>query len=145
MLDEDKISVIDAGGGDDSLKVIHAFVEQDLVAETLFIIPYMPDFVQLINLVDTYNVLPDTAKILVVLNNADLSNPDHLMFVKGNEDFEIPDISSTFAHFAVFALKAHFFLMPLHAIKRLSKILPYSQANITKMKYLVCEDKNQKR
>ena len=61
----------------------------------------MPDFVQLKNLVDTYNVLPSTAKILVVLNNADLSDPDHLMFVKGNEDYEIPDISSTFTHFAV--------------------------------------------
>lgn len=101
MLDEDKISVIDAGGGDDSLKVIHSFIDQDLLADTLFIIPFMPDFVQLKNLVDTYNVLPSEAKILVVLNNADLSDPDHLMFVKGNEDFEIPDISSTFTHFAV--------------------------------------------
>lgn len=101
MLDEDKISVIDAGGGDDSLKVIHSFIDQDLISDTLFIIPFMPDFVQLKNLVDTYNVLPSEAKILVVLNNADLSDPDHHMFVKGNEDFEIPDISSTFTHFAV--------------------------------------------
>lgn len=101
MLDEDKISVIDAGGGDDSLRVIHSFIEQDLTADTLFVIPFMPDFVQLKNLVDTYNVLPSEAKILVVLNNADLSDPDHLMFVKGNEDFEIPDISSTFEHFAI--------------------------------------------
>ncbi|ATB68197.1 hypothetical protein SJPD1_0063 [Sulfurospirillum diekertiae] len=101
MLDEDKISVIDAGGGDDSLKVIHSFIDQDLIADTLFIIPFMPDFVQLKNLVDTYNVLPDTAKILVVLNNADLSDPDHLMFIKGHEDYEIPDMESTFTHFAV--------------------------------------------
>lgn len=101
MLDEDKISVIDAGGGDDSLKVIHSFIDQDLILDTLFIIPFMPDFVQLKNLVDTYNVLPSEAKILVVLNNADLSDTDHLMFIKGNEDYEIPDISSTFAYFAV--------------------------------------------
>lgn len=101
MLDEDKISVIDAGGGDDSLKVIHSFIDQDLIADTLFIIPFMPDFVQLKNLVDTYNVLPDTAKSIVVLNNADLSDPDHLMFIKGNEDYEIPNISTIFPHFAV--------------------------------------------
>lgn len=100
MLEEDKISVIDAGGGDDSLRVIHSFIDQDLIADTLFIIPFMPDFVQLKNLVDTYNVLP-SAKILVVLNNADLSDPDHLMFIKGNEDYEIPNISTIFPHFAV--------------------------------------------
>lgn len=101
MLDKDNISVIDAGGGDDSLKVIHSFIDQDLISDTLFIIPFMPDFVQLKNLVDTYNALPSEAKILVVLNNADINDPDHLMFIKGNEDYEIPDISSTFKHFAV--------------------------------------------
>lgn len=101
MLNEDKISVIDAGGGDDSKKVIDAFIEQNLIGDTLFIIPFTPDFAQLKNLIDTYNILPPEAKIIVVLNNADLNDPDHLMFIKGNEDYEIPNISTVFLYFAV--------------------------------------------
>ena len=101
MLDKDKISVIDAGGGDDSLKVIHSFIDQDLIADTLFIIPFTPDFAQLKNLIDTYNILPGKAKIIVVLNNADLNDPDHIMFISGNEDYEIPNISTIFPYFAI--------------------------------------------
>lgn len=101
MLDEDKISVIDAGGGDDSLKVIHAFIEQNLTDDTLFIIPFTPDFSQLKNLLDTYNILSEKAKIIVVLNNADLNDPDHLMFISGNEDYEIPNLSTIFPYFAI--------------------------------------------
>jgi len=101
MLYEDKISVIDAGGGDDSKKVIDAFIEQNLIDDTLFIIPFTPDFAQLKNLVDTYNILPEKAKIIVVLNNADINDPDHIMFIKGNEDYEIPNISTIFPYFAI--------------------------------------------
>lgn len=101
MLNQDKITVIDAGGGDDSKKVIDAFIEQNLISDTLFIIPFTPDFSQLKNLIDTYNILPQEAKIIVVLNNVDINDPDHLMFIKGNADYEIPNISTIFPHFSI--------------------------------------------
>ena len=97
---DDGITVIDAGGGDDSKKVIESFIEQNLAKDTLFIIPYMADFTQVANLLYTRKLIEEYDYI-VAANNIDLQNDNDLMFIKGNEDFDIPNFSKMFDRFSV--------------------------------------------
>ena len=91
----DEITIIDAGGGDDSKKVIESFIDQNLANNTLFIIPYMPDFTQVANLLFTRKLIKQY-NYIVAANNIDLQNKNDLMFINGDEDFDIPNFSEMF-------------------------------------------------
>ena len=93
MLDSNLITVIDAGGGNDSRIVIQSLIDHNLANDTLFIIPYMPDFSQLKNLFETVELV-ENYNYLVVLNN--FAGKDDEIFTSGSEDFEIPNISQIF-------------------------------------------------
>ena len=96
----DDITIIDAGGGDDSKKVIESFIEQNLTKDTLFVIPYMADFVQIANLLFTRKLI-EGCDYIVVANNIDLHSDNDLMFVHGNKDFDIPNFSEMFDRFSI--------------------------------------------
>lgn len=98
MMNENKITIIDCGGGDDSLTIIESLKSQNLVNDTLFIIPFFPDFKQLKNLENTFELVKDY-KVAVVCNNIDMNNTDDLLFINGDEDFEIPNLSKLYKHF----------------------------------------------
>lgn len=94
MLDDKKVTIIDGGGGNDSKLIISALIKEDLAKDTLFIIPYFPDFSQLKNLFETVELVKNY-DYMVVLNNF-VKGSDDEKFKDGNEDFEIPNISEIF-------------------------------------------------
>jgi cellulose biosynthesis protein BcsQ len=95
-----EVTIIDAGGGDDSRKIIKSFINHKLSNDTLFLIPYMADFTQVANLLFTRKLI-EQYSYAVVANNIDLQDENDLMFVRGNEDFDIPNFSEMFEKFAV--------------------------------------------
>jgi len=95
MLHNDTTTIIDAGGGDDTLKVIESLESQNLVNDTLFIVPFSCDFAQIANLLNTINKIKNY-NFIVVANNLDLQNKNDIMFVTGSEDFELPNFSEMF-------------------------------------------------
>lgn len=103
------ITVIDAGGGDDSKKIINMVVDHGLIEDTLFVIPYMPDFAQVANLIATYKLLEEkNCKILVLANGVDTANTNDMMFVSGNEELELENFKKLFGLFAIVE-KSHMF------------------------------------
>ncbi|MBU0626057.1 ParA family protein [Patescibacteria group bacterium] len=93
MFDNDLITIIDAGGGNDSRIVIQSLIDHNLASDTLFVIPYVPDFSQLHNLFETIELVQNYNHI-VVCNN--FSGKEDEAFIHGSEDFEIPNISQLF-------------------------------------------------
>lgn len=102
-LNAEKISIIDAGGGDDTKAVIEMIVKNKMLDDTLFVIPFMPDYAQLGNLLNTYQLVKDYHYI-VLINNIDLKNEDDILFVYGDKELEIPDMEKLF--------KGKFFIVP---------------------------------
>lgn len=116
MLDDKKITIIDGGGGNDSILIFQALKREDLAKDTLFIIPYFADFSQLKNLFETVELVKDY-DYLVVLNNFAKDSEDEI-FKNGDEDFEIPNISEVF--------KKNFAVVPK------SKLFSYSSSILKK-------------
>jgi len=96
----DQITIIDAGGGDDTITIINSLTDQNIAKNTLFIIPYFADFAAIANLLSTVQLIRDF-DYLVIANNIDTKNENDIMFVSGNEDFEIPNFSKMFKKFAI--------------------------------------------
>lgn len=101
MLNEEKITIIDSGGGNDSKAVISSLISQNLAKDTLFIIPYFADFSQLKNLFESVELVKDF-DFLVCLNNYTPGSKEDEMFKTGNEDYQIPNIEKIFKkHFCI--------------------------------------------
>jgi hypothetical protein len=95
MIDAEKMTIIDAGGGNDTRAVIKMIKDSAaLKDETLFIIPYFPDFAQLDNVQQTVEMLQG-CNYIVVLNNTNLRQDDE-MFAIGSEDYEIPSMEKLY-------------------------------------------------
>lgn len=107
MLNNNKITVIDSGGGNDSKAVIKSLIKEDLAKDTLFIVPYFADFSQLKNLFETVELVRDY-EYIVVLNNF-TQNTDDEKFKTGDDDYEIPNISETFKKNFVVVPKSNLF------------------------------------
>jgi CobQ/CobB/MinD/ParA nucleotide binding domain len=92
--------VIDAGGGDDSVRVISAIV--DAGEECHFIVPFAPTFEALENIQQTVSLLPDNSeKTLIFSNYTDLKND--FWFIFGLDEFGIDADFSIFKKFNSFA------------------------------------------
>lgn len=102
MLSDEKTTIIDGGGGNDSKAIIKSLIKEGLAKDTLFIIPYFADFSQLKNLFETVELVKDY-DFVVVLNNFAKGTDDE-KFKNGNEDFEIPNIKELF--------KKNFYIVP---------------------------------
>ena len=94
MLEDSNITIIDAGGGNDSKKVIESLKDQNMESDTLFIIPFFPDFGQIQNLFETVQLVQKEDYIVVLNSYAGTKEDD--MFIDGNEDFEIENLSKIF-------------------------------------------------
>lgn len=106
MFDDDQITIIDAGGGNDSRTVIQSLIDHNLANNTLFIIPYMPDFSQLRNLFETIELVQNYDHIIVCNN---ITAKEDEVFIHGSEDFEIPNISQMFQEKFFIVLKTNLF------------------------------------
>ncbi|MCK9454231.1 AAA family ATPase [Sulfurimonas sp.] len=95
MIEADKITIIDSGGGNDSRAVLNSMLSQNLTEDTLFVIPYLADFSQLKNLFETVELVKDFDFIVVLNNYIGIENEDE-MFRIGNEEFDIPNIEKVF-------------------------------------------------
>ncbi|TLP36208.1 ParA family protein [Arcobacter arenosus] len=100
MFEDELITVIDSGGGNDSKKVINSIIRQELTTNTLFIIPFLADFSQISNLIETVDLVKKY-NYAVVINNINLSDKNDLMFIDGNDDFEIQSFKKIFDNFFI--------------------------------------------
>lgn len=103
MLIANKINIVDSGGGDDTKAVIDMLHKNKMMNETLFVIPFMADFEQIENLIDTYQLVQNH-QFIVILNNANLKDDDDMAFVNGDDALEIPNFREMF--------KNKFFVVP---------------------------------
>ncbi len=103
MVNDEKINIIDSGGGDDTRAVLRMIEKNQMIEETLFVIPFMPDYAQIENLIDTYQLVQNY-HFIVILNNAILSQKDDMAYVDGDADNEIPNFKQMF--------KNKFFVVP---------------------------------
>ncbi|MDQ1341233.1 MAG: hypothetical protein QG567_2391 [Campylobacterota bacterium] len=95
MIEADKITIIDSGGGNDSRAVLNSMLSQNLAKDTLFVVPYLADFSQLKNLFETVELVKDFDFIVILNNYIGIENEDE-MFRIGNEEFDIPNIEKVF-------------------------------------------------
>lgn len=108
MIEADKVTVIDSGGGNDSRAVLNSMLSQNLAKDTLFVIPYLADFSQLKNLFETVEMVKDFDFIVVLNNYIGIENEDE-MFRIGNEEFDIPNIEKIFGDKFFIAKKSNLF------------------------------------
>jgi len=95
MLDPDQKIIIDVGGGDDTRVILRLLQENNLIAQTKFIVPYMADFTQLSNLFESIKMLKEhSSNIIIALNN--YHSRDDLKFMTGDTDLELEDLPSIF-------------------------------------------------
>ncbi|MDX9813627.1 MAG: hypothetical protein RBS91_03055 [Sulfurimonadaceae bacterium] len=108
MMDDTKINVIDSGGGDGSKAVLNMIEKLKMTDETLFVIPFMPDYAQIENLIDTYKLVHNY-QFIVLVNNINLKDDDDMLFVNGDADLEIPDFRKMFKNKFYIVPKSKYF------------------------------------
>ena len=80
--------IIDAGGGDDSLKVIEALKKSGIECE--FYLPLAPDFETLAGLEKTLNTIGGNGKVHLVLSRFDSRNLEgDYWFIYGSEEYGV--------------------------------------------------------
>lgn len=99
LINNEKVIIIDAGGGNDSRKVFEMLEKNDLAKQTLFIVPYTPDFLQIQGLKDTVNLVKEH-DFCVVLNSFQ-ETKEAEVFMSGDEDLSLPSFSKSFQNFFV--------------------------------------------
>jgi hypothetical protein len=98
LANENKLIIVDAGGGDDTKKVIEA-IEKAQIDNVEYYIPINSDLEQRKNLIDTINLIKNIdkkAKINIILNRANSLNEEAIkeQFINlfGSEKYEINGI-----------------------------------------------------
>jgi hypothetical protein len=98
LANENKLVIVDAGGGDDTKKIINA-IEKAQFGDAEYYIPINSDLEQQKNLIDTINLIKNIdkkAKINIILNRArsldEESIKNQFINLFGNENYEIEGI-----------------------------------------------------
>jgi anion-transporting ArsA/GET3 family ATPase len=89
--DTSKRYIIDVGGGDDTIKFLKLLEENNLTSNTLFLIPYTPDFEAISNLFCTIEKVKKHDYMLI-LNNIFENKKEHMMFAYGDPEYGLGNI-----------------------------------------------------
>jgi cellulose biosynthesis protein BcsQ len=106
--DYGKKYIIDVGGGDDTNRFLELIRRNHLTEQTLFIVPFMPNFESLDNLESTTYKIKNY-DYLVVLNNVNTKEADEMMFAHGEEEYEILNMSELLGEKFFVLPKSHLF------------------------------------